>query len=65
MKLTPYQRIVRAADQGKGVRLTAHECIDLSLDHAIEQRALMDDEEQDEQKTRLQQSARVAHEKAR
>jgi hypothetical protein len=46
-KLTPYQRIVRAAKAGRGVRLSADECFDLGeMDDAIFTRARLDDEEQ-------------------
>ncbi len=44
-KRTPYQRIMLAADSGRGVRLTAKECISLSLDDAIMTRAQLDDQQ--------------------
>ena len=47
MKLTPYQRIIRAQKEGRGVRLSLRDCINLSLDDAITTRALMDDANQD------------------
>lgn len=40
---TPYQRIMKAAKAGKGVRLTAQEAEELSRDDAIQTRATMDD----------------------
>lgn len=43
-RLTPYQRIVRAAEKGRGVRLTVAEVFALSRDHAIYSRAEGDDE---------------------
>ena len=42
-KLTPYQRIVRNAKRGAGVVLSADEVLTLSLDDAIEMRAMLDD----------------------
>lgn len=42
-RLTPYQRIIRAAQCGKGVRLSAAEVRDMSADHAIMQVAEHDD----------------------
>lgn len=41
--LTPYQRIVRAAQNGKGCRLSAEDCEDLTMDTAIVDRAWLDD----------------------
>lgn len=44
-KLTPYQRIVRAAKLQRGVRLTADECWLLGvMDDAIATRAMLDNE---------------------
>ncbi len=42
--LTPHQKIVRAADRGTGVRLTADDVLRLSLDDAVSMRATHDDE---------------------
>lgn len=39
---SPYARIVRAAEAGHGVRLTAAECYDMAHDAAIEARGRMD-----------------------
>jgi hypothetical protein len=47
-KLTPWQRIIRAAKEGKGIRLSADEVYMLSQDDAIEQRARNDDEGESE-----------------
>lgn len=44
-KLSPYQRIVRAAETGVGVRLSAGECWALRLDDAIATVAARDDED--------------------
>jgi len=41
--LTPYQRIMRAADKGVGVRLSAAECLSMSIDNAIFRLADNDD----------------------
>jgi hypothetical protein len=41
--LTPYQRIMRAAAAGRGVRLTAAECVQMSRDDAIATVAENDD----------------------
>lgn len=43
-KLTPWQKIMRAGQKGTGVRLTAEDCHQLSLDDAIETRAQLDNE---------------------
>lgn len=43
MKPTVYQRIVRAAKAGKGLRLTAEEVWLLAGDGCVEQRAEKDD----------------------
>ena len=43
-KLTPHQRIMRAAEKGRGLRLTADEVHALSMDGAIETCATNDDE---------------------
>jgi hypothetical protein len=43
-KLTPYQRIMRAVEAGRGVRLTFEEVLALSMDWAIEYRAALDDD---------------------
>lgn len=51
MRLTPYQRIVRAAERGVGVRLSPEECWRMGkMDDAIFTRAQLDDEEQAEKK---------------
>lgn len=42
-KLTPYQRIVRAAGRNKGVHLSVKEVANLSCDNAISHRAELDD----------------------
>ena len=47
-KLTPYQRIVRAAKTGTGVRLTADEAWQMARDTAILQRAEWDDDPEGE-----------------
>jgi hypothetical protein len=47
-KLTPHQRIMRAAERGTGVRLTADEALALSMDTAIGSCAENDDAEQEE-----------------
>jgi hypothetical protein len=43
-RMTPYQRIMRAAKLGKGIRLSAGEAFYLSLDDAIMTRAQLDDD---------------------
>ena len=43
-KLSPYQRIVRAAKEGKGVHLSGDEVFAMALDDAIETMAYNDDE---------------------
>lgn len=48
-KLTPYQRIVRNAEQGRGVRLSADETSEMALDAAIWQLAQHDDDRLDAQ----------------
>lgn len=45
-KLTPHQRIMRAARKGCGIRLSADEVAELSEDDAMFQAAENDDEEQ-------------------
>lgn len=47
-KWTPYQRIMRAAKRGTGVRLSADEVFALSADDAISTCAANDDAEQKE-----------------
>lgn len=42
-KLTPYQKIKRAAQSGRGVRLSYDECFDIYNDTTIRHRADMDD----------------------
>ncbi len=42
-RLSPHQRIVRAAKRGTGVRFTAQEVDRLAEDHAIHQVATWDD----------------------
>jgi len=41
---SPYQRIVRAAKQSRGVRLSPEECFDMSLDTAIAEVAANDED---------------------
>jgi hypothetical protein len=41
--LTPWQKIMRAAKKGIGLRLTSDDVLRLSRDGAIEQRAELDD----------------------
>ena len=43
MTKSPYQRIVRAAERGTGLRLSAEEARQLSTDTAISYRAELDD----------------------
>lgn len=43
-KLSPYQRIMRNAAKGRGVRLSAEETFAMSLDEAVAQCAVNDDE---------------------
>lgn len=45
-KPSPWQRIMRAADRGRGLRLSAEEILQLSMDRAIQQVAENDDEEE-------------------
>ncbi len=40
---TPWDRIIRAANTGRGTYLTAEDCGRLAGDSAIETRAIMDD----------------------
>ncbi len=47
MRLSPYQRIVRAAKAGRGVRLSADETFSLAHDDAIATVAAQDDEDPD------------------
>lgn len=49
MKLTPYQRIVRAARNGVGVHINADEAWQMAQDTAIAQRAEWDDDPESEQ----------------
>jgi hypothetical protein len=42
-RLTPWQRIARAAQRGTGLRLSADEVFRLSMDDAIMRRAELDD----------------------
>jgi hypothetical protein len=44
-KLTPFQKIMRAADKGKGCRLTPDDVKRLSLDHAVYEAAECDNED--------------------
>jgi len=44
MKLTPYQRIVKNADQGKGVHLSPGEAWALANDDNIREQSARDDE---------------------
>lgn len=41
-KLTPWQRIMEAAHKGRGIRLSSDEVFDLSMDNAIETKAMND-----------------------
>jgi len=62
----PYLRILIAAEQGKGIRLSAQEVINLSLDDAIETAALFDISEKDHARLRrlkLRNSKRYAEQK--
>lgn len=43
-KLTPFQKIMRAAKKGRGLRLTANEVFQLSRDEAVSEAAFNDDE---------------------
>jgi len=45
--LTVYQRIMRAAARGTGVRLSADEVLKLSLDHSVFEAAGCDDSPED------------------
>lgn len=56
--MTPYQRIMRAADSGKGVRLSNEECIALAGDTAISTRAMWDDNPDLEDEERAMDSMR-------
>lgn len=38
-RFTPYQRIVKAAESNRGIRLSAAECWEMHLDDAIARRA--------------------------
>mgnify|MGYP000296510414 CR=1 FL=1 len=58
-KLTPYQRIMREAQRGRGVRLSADDVWALSFDDAISTRASHDDEA-DETLDILADAARAA-----
>jgi len=42
-KLTPWQKIIRAADNDKGTYLTPEDCYRLGFDNAIRTRAEQDD----------------------
>jgi hypothetical protein len=44
-KPSPWERIIRAADRGTGLRLTAEEALMLSRDNAIVTRAELDQHE--------------------
>ncbi len=46
MSSTPYQRIMRAAKRGTGLRLSAEDAAMLSFDHAIVARAEWDDSDE-------------------
>ncbi|KKN72043.1 hypothetical protein LCGC14_0414380 [marine sediment metagenome] len=48
IELSPYQRIMRNAYLGKGVRLNAREVMELSFDEAIKTAAAGDDEQDEE-----------------
>lgn len=49
---TPYQRIMRAATLGCGVRISAEEVQQMSRDTAIEQLAINDTEDERREKSR-------------
>lgn len=49
MKLTPWEKIMRAAKRHTGLRLTAFEVAQLSQDGAIETRAILDAEQRESQ----------------
>jgi hypothetical protein len=60
-KFSPYQRIVRAAARGIGVRLSADEVFDLGvMDDAIVTRALVEDDEYAEAKAATKALARAS-----
>lgn len=46
--MTPWQRIMRAAKRGTGLRLSPDDALRLSRDDAIETRAALDDERDEE-----------------
>jgi hypothetical protein len=50
MKKTPYQKILRAAERGTGLRLTAEEVATLAVDGAIQSIAWSDDEREEKQR---------------
>lgn len=57
-RLTPYQRIVRAANRGTGCRLSAEDCHELgNMDDAIFTRAGLDDENDEREKQGLPRDA--------
>lgn len=58
VKKTPYQRIIRAAHKGVGVRLSPDECRALAMDGAIEQSASNDDMDQEEERERRRGSSK-------
>lgn len=62
MKKTPYQKILRAADRGTGLRLTAAEVATLAGDSAIESIAWNDDEREAKQRKAKRTTQGEAHE---
>jgi len=45
---TPWQRIIEAAKDGRGIRLSWEECCRLHMDGAIETRASLDDDDEED-----------------
>lgn len=46
-KKTPWQKIIKASEDGRGIRLTAEEVVALAGDDAIVTKALNDDYEEE------------------
>lgn len=57
-RLSVYQRIMRASKRSTGIRISAQECFDLSLDGAISTRAELDDLGCDEENSRPERNAK-------
>jgi len=57
MKLSPYQRIIRAAESGRGVVLSHEECCKLSNDSAIETVASYDNQAMEADKEEARKKA--------